>query len=60
MHLGDRWLLVSAIAVGLLVAHRAEAHIQLLSPPSWTVEDGLGDPQKSAPCGARAVIPPPG
>jgi len=29
----------------------ASAHIVLISPPSWVVEDSLGNPQKGAPCG---------
>jgi len=29
----------------------ASAHIVLMSPPSWVVEDSLGNPQKGAPCG---------
>ena len=29
----------------------AQAHIKLLQPASWAVEDNLGNPQKDGPCG---------
>jgi hypothetical protein len=29
----------------------SSAHLVLLEPPSWVVEDSLGNPQKEAPCG---------
>src|SRR5262245_33858305 len=32
----------------------AHAHIKLLKPASWVVEDVLGNPQKNAPCGPAA------
>jgi MYXO-CTERM domain-containing protein len=45
------------IGLGLVVAGEARAHIHLVSPPSWTSEDALGDPQKSAPCGGESGTP---
>jgi hypothetical protein len=35
----------------LLAAGPAAAHFILQAPDSWVVENGLGDPQKAAPCG---------
>jgi hypothetical protein len=35
----------------------AGAHITLLNPPSWVVEDSLGNPQKEAPCGGENGSP---
>jgi hypothetical protein len=48
------------IAVGLAAAVAAvplvgAAHFVLVEPASWIVESRLGDPQKTAPCGA--VVP---
>jgi MYXO-CTERM domain-containing protein len=39
------------LAVFLLSALPALAHIKLTSPESWQVTDSLGNPQKTAPCG---------
>jgi hypothetical protein len=33
----------------------AQAHIKLLQPASWAVEDDLGNPQKDGPCGGDGV-----
>ena len=33
----------------------AHAHIKLLQPASWAVEDDLGNPQKDGPCGGDGV-----
>src|SRR5688572_25050516 len=38
-------------------ARTAEAHFVLLDPPSWTNENGLGDPQKDTPCGGEGGTP---
>jgi hypothetical protein len=35
----------------LLSSSNAEAHFQLIYPPPWIQQDGLGDPQKASPCG---------
>jgi hypothetical protein len=37
------------------LAPRANAHFQLLEPPSWIQESNLGDPQKAAPCGTSDI-----
>jgi len=45
---------IPALALGALagfVSRSAEAHITLMNPPSWVVENNNGDPQKTAPCG---------
>jgi hypothetical protein len=48
-----RWTMMrSAILFGcLLVSTTASAHFKLNSPASLSEQDGLGGPQKSAPCG---------
>jgi hypothetical protein len=43
-----------ALCAGTSTAH---AHFRLLKPTSWIVEDGLGDPQKSGPCGTSSGTP---
>ncbi len=39
----------------------ARAHFRLVTPPSWAVQDSLGSPQKSPPCGqadpGNAAVP---
>ena len=40
------------LAIGAIAAAApAQAHFKLIKPASWIVEDELGDPQKSGPCG---------
>jgi hypothetical protein len=39
------------VLVALAALPRAEAHFHLLWPEPWVVEDALGDPQKTPPCG---------
>jgi MYXO-CTERM domain-containing protein len=39
-------------ALAATSAGDAQAHIKLLQPASWAVEDDLGNPQKDGPCGA--------
>jgi hypothetical protein len=49
---------LAALASSVLAvsaAGDANAHIQLLDPPSWVVEDAQGNPQKTGPCGGTAV-----
>ncbi|MEO8706227.1 MAG: SCE4755 family polysaccharide monooxygenase-like protein, partial [Kofleriaceae bacterium] len=41
----------SAILICLLVSSTASAHFKLNAPASRSQQDGLGGPQKSAPCG---------
>ena len=43
-----------ALCAGASTAH---AHFRLLKPTSWIMEDGLGDPQKSGPCGTTSGTP---
>jgi uncharacterized protein (TIGR03382 family) len=43
------------VASSILAAAPAEAHFKLNSPPSRSVQDGLGGPQKSSPCGESDV-----
>jgi hypothetical protein len=57
MRVSERWLGVSAMVATMGWAGAAQAHIQLLSPASWTVESSLGDPQKNAPCGGEGGSP---
>jgi len=38
-----------------LASPSAHAHIKLLAPPSWLVEDASGNPQKVAPCGGTGT-----
>lgn len=44
-------------ASALLVSPAAHAHFTLISPPSWVIEDSLGNPQKLAPCGGDYGLP---
>lgn len=44
----------------LLASSTADAHFVLKSPESWTVQDGLGDPQKLGPCGSDGTVTPSG
>lgn len=39
------------VALGVLGPAVAHAHFILQQPPAYSVQDGLGSPQKSAPCG---------
>jgi MYXO-CTERM domain-containing protein len=41
-----------SLSVALLVSSPARAHFILQEPASWAEQGSLGDPQKSAPCGA--------
>jgi len=45
-----RLALASAVLVAVVPAS-TQAHFRLLQPPSWIVENDLGDPQKAGPCG---------
>jgi hypothetical protein len=50
--------LLPALALGgfaLLSSASAQAHIKLMEPASWVVEDGMGNPQKTGPCGGDSV-----
>ena len=49
-------LLFSAMAVACLAAS-ADAHFVLVSPAASLVQNRLGDPQKTAPCGGVAANP---
>lgn len=49
-------LLCIAVVVACL-AGRADAHFVLVSPAASLVQDRLGDPQKTAPCGGVAANP---
>jgi hypothetical protein len=42
-------LALAALAVS--ASPSAHAHLTLMNPPSWVVEDPQGNPQKSGPCG---------
>jgi uncharacterized protein (TIGR03382 family) len=50
---GARRVISSLALAGLALSlsPSAQAHIQLMNPPSWIVEGNRGDPQKEAPCG---------
>jgi hypothetical protein len=50
MKASTRLALVSAVLVAVVPAS-TQAHFRLLQPASWIVENDLGDPQKSGPCG---------
>jgi Lytic polysaccharide mono-oxygenase, cellulose-degrading len=53
-----RSLTLSALALAALSVsspRAAEAHIRLLEPASWAVEDAQGNPQKAGPCGGTGV-----
>lgn len=54
-----RFLRFTLLVVGAAAAAQvpAGAHFRLLSPASWLIEDKLGDPQKSAPCGGTLADP---
>lgn len=58
-----RWRLgvLLAMGIGVLYALPARAHFLLQSPPAYSMQDSLGSPQKSAPCGqadpGQAVMP---
>jgi hypothetical protein len=41
--------MAAAAAVTPAVTH---AHLRLVEPAGWQIEDDRGDPQKAAPCGA--------
>lgn len=51
-----RWMLAAVVIAGTLPTP-ADAHFLLLAPASWLVENKLGDPQKSAPCGGTLTDP---
>jgi hypothetical protein len=42
---------VTGAALATLLAPPAHAHFKLNAPPAYSQQNGLGDPQKSAPCG---------
>jgi hypothetical protein len=39
----------------LFSSSNAQAHIKLMEPASWVVEDDMGNPQKTGPCGGDTV-----
>jgi hypothetical protein len=45
---------VATLTLTLLWSLSAVAHIKLTEPTSWITTDGLGNPQKSGPCGAAS------
>jgi hypothetical protein len=47
--------ILPAVFAALAWCRVASAHFTLINPPSWVVEDGLGNPQKIAPCGGDDV-----
>src|SRR5690242_6157733 len=47
------WLGTLAVAAVLPVT--ADAHFTLMEPPSWLMENALGDPQKAGPCGGTSA-----
>jgi hypothetical protein len=48
--------LCTAVMLAIL-APAADAHFRLISPQSWIVQNALGDPQKTAPCGGTLADP---
>ncbi len=50
-------LAVGALAVVVLAPASVYAHFVLMEPASWLVENALGDPQKSGPCGGQTGNP---
>src|SRR3954465_12061273 len=50
---------VAAPAIVVASPGAADAHFKLPSPPAWSVQDDLGGPQKSAPCGQADPGQPP-
>lgn len=50
-------LFLIVLLAGVVTARNAQAHFQLLYPPTWTMESALGDPQKTAPCGGEGGTP---
>ena len=49
------WL--GIVAVAAVVPVTADAHFTLVEPPSWLMENRLGDPQKAGPCGGTSADP---
>jgi hypothetical protein len=49
------WL--GIVAVAAVVPVSADAHFTLVEPPSWLMENRLGDPQKAGPCGGTSADP---
>jgi len=49
------WL--GIVAVAAVVPASADAHFTLVEPPSWLMENRLGDPQKAGPCGGTSADP---
>jgi hypothetical protein len=51
-------IVLGAAALGAVVlssSRPAQAHIKLIEPASWVVEDAQGNPQKTGPCGGTGV-----
>ena len=46
---------LALLLVTTMFSPSAVAHFKLLEPPSWLVENDLGDPQKMAPCGGTSA-----
>jgi hypothetical protein len=58
MHSSSLARVIAAAALGAcawLSVREAQAHITLLEPASWVVEDGSGNPQKTGPCGGNGT-----
>jgi hypothetical protein len=58
MHSSSLARVLAAAALGScawLSGADARAHITLLEPASWVVENGTGDPQKTGPCGGNGT-----
>lgn len=51
MNFARRGSAFAALALGALVPSLALAHFVQQDPPSWSMQDSLGSPQKSVPCG---------
>jgi hypothetical protein len=45
------------MAVAAVLPATADAHFTLMEPPSWLMENRLGDPQKAGPCGGTSADP---
>ena len=45
-----------AFCLMVLLSAPAWAHVKLVEPTDWLVTDGLGDPQKTGPCGAGGPL----
>src|SRR5689334_5425380 len=54
MQRAPRFVITAAVfAVGSFTAFVAHAHFMMSEPTNWLVQNGSGDPQKTAPCGMQ-------